>query len=465
MFYKNTFKTLWATCTLVLLSAEFAPAWAECTSEKATCADLDGRVKRLEDKAITSSNMKVTFEGWVNRAVQWADNGFHSNVSHTSPSNVTSNITVKGMIDPVPGFTLGTEVQIDFNANGTTGSTGNNTLVDVRRAQSGAQSEASFSNRIAEITADSKTFGKLSLGRGYMASTGVIYYTDLSGTYFFLHPYSSIGGISFRNKATKGVLNSNPLSPGRSLKPGILIFEPGDGGSVYGRNDRIRYDSPNFYGFNLCASHAYQKIGDLFDVALKFAAILKGVTLVVQTSWARNDTQDFVQGFNFQQNATVLGQTDLYKGPKFDTTNGAIGVLLPVSASGKEGTGLNFHVSAARRKWKLENQDDGRAFQGKIGYLDYFFPIGKTAFVVSAGKWKAMDVDFWTNTPAFPGSEGTGRKITLVGRNWGTGIVQTIDSVGTSIYLRYDNYRLKRQHTRDKFRDVNMVYAGVFVKL
>jgi len=71
-----------------------------------------------------------------------------------------------------------------------------------------------------------------------MASSGVIYYTDLSGTYFFLHPYSSIGGISFRHKKTGTPFNPNPQTGGKTtLKPGILIFEPGDGGGVFGRND------------------------------------------------------------------------------------------------------------------------------------------------------------------------------------------------------------------------------------
>lgn len=459
MFNRKSFQV----ALLICLSA-VGQSFANGELGKTGCG-LETRVKRLEEKAVTTDTLKLTFEGWVNRAVQWADNGFHSNTSYISPGNVTSNLQITGMVDPVPDFTLGTQVQLDFNQNGNASRTSDSSVVDIHLAQTGLQSEQGISVRQSEVTADSKTFGKLYLGRGYMASTGVIYYTDLSGTYFFLHPYSSIGGISFRNDADGTPFNNNPLNPGRTLKPGILIFESGDGGSILGRNDRIRYDSPNYYGFNISTSHGYQNVGDIFDVALKFAAILAGTTIVAQTSWARNYTRDYIQGFNFNQNATVLGASPLYRGPKFDTTNAAIGILSPFSMSGKQGTGFNVHFSWARRKWKLENQSNGLALQGKVGYLDEFFPIGKTAFVVSVGQWKAMDIDFWTNvSPLVPGSTGTGGKITLLGKNWGTGLVQSIDAVGASLYLRYDNYKLTRKHTQDKYRDVNIVYGGAMIK-
>lgn len=449
MFHKKTLKILLLTSSLTVVSASHA-------------ASLESRVKLLEDKAVTSDKAKISVSGWINRAIQWASNGINSSVSHVSPSNVTSNLQITGMIDPTPGWTVGSQVQIDFAQNGTTGRTSSQSLVDVRRSQSNQQSESALSVRQAEITFDSKSFGKLYMGRGLMASTGVVYYTDMSGTYFFLHPYSSIGGISFRNKATGRPFNENPFSPGSSLKPGISIFEHGDGGSIYGRNDRIRYDSPNFYGFNLCTSHSFQNVGNLFDVALKFAAILANTTVVAQTSWSRNHTQDPYNGVNAATNAPVFaaaaaaGQApnpDNFKGPKFDTMNGAIGVLTPFSWSGKPGNGLNFHFSGARRKWKVANQEDGRALQGKIGYLDEFFSIGKTAFITSYGQWKGMDVDFFNPSN------------TMIGTNAGVGIVQTIDAVGTSLYLRYDNYKLKSKNSGARFHDVNIVYVGALVKL
>jgi len=47
----------------------------------------------------------------------------------------------------------------------------------------------------------------------------------------------------------------------------------------------------------------------------------------------------------------------------------------------------------------------------------------------------------------------------------GAGIVQTIDVVGASVYLRYDNYKLKVKHSDDHFKPVNIVYAGALIKL
>ncbi len=467
-------KNLLTLSALVLTAGMQNTLHAEEKTDEACKPDLETRVKKLEDHAVTSDSIKITLSGWVNRALQWADNGFHSNVSTVSPDNVTSNVQVLGTVDVAPDFTMGAKIQMDYASNGTTGNTGGNTFVDVHRSQSNSLAMRNIIIRESEVTADSKHFGKLSLGRGLMASAGVVYYTDLSGTYYFLHPYSSMGGISFRNARNGRPYNENPNSPDATLKPGALVFEHGDGGSIYGRNDRIRYDSPNYYGFNLSTSHSYQNVGDLFDVALKFAAILAKYTIVAQTSWARNHTQDYIQGFNFMQNAAVLGNpnplvssnSNLFKGPKFDTFTGAIGVLTPFSFSGKEGTGFNFHFSGASRKWKMANQANGRALQGKIGYLDQYFAAGKTAWVASYGQWRAMDIDFWTNaSPLIPGSTGTGRPITMVGTNWGTGVVQNIEAAGTAVYLRYDNYRLKRKGTADRFKPVNIVYSGLMVKL
>jgi|GEM_PF-2866044 len=463
-----------ATCSLIALTACNAPALANAGPAAPQC---DQAAKKADDKFVKSDSAKLTLSGWVNRAIQWADNGFHSNTSYVSPGNVTSNLQITGMYDPVPDWTVGTQFQIDFNQNGTAGATTKKTvLVDIHRAQSNSESENSLSVRQAEFSVDSKKFGKLSVGRGYMASSGVIYYTDLSGTYFFLHPYSSIGGISFRHKKTGTPFNPNPQTGGKTtLKPGILIFEPGDGGGVFGRNDRIRFDSPNFYGFNFSTSHSYQNIGDLFDFALKFAAPLGGTIVTAQVSWARNYTRDPFNGANLVTSGLTLAQifalqmnpnsVDLgdIKGPRFDTLTYAAGVLFPCSFSGKEMTGLNFHFSGANRKWKIHAEEDGLplngkqenglALQGKIGFLDYFFPIGKTAMVASYGQWRAMDVDFFDPTK------------TMIGTNWGAGIVQTIDVVGASVYLRYDNYKLKVKHSDDHFKPVNIVYAGALIKL
>jgi hypothetical protein len=456
-------KSLTSSLVISMFIAGLSPASANGQAPAHKQSELESRVKRIEERAVMSDSKRILISGWVNRALQWADNGFNSNFSHVSPDNVTSNLQIKGTAEFSPTITVGTNIQIDFGQNGTNGTTGNNTFVDIHRSQTNAISESRLGVRVAEVVFDSAVLGKVSAGRGYMASAGVLYYTDLSGTFVFLHPYSSMGGISFRNRLNGRPFNPNPLFPNSTLKPGVAVFEHGDGGSIYGRNDRIRYDSPNFYGFSVSTSHAYQNVGDLFDVAVKFAAILAKFTIVAQTSWARNHTRDQYNGVNLQTNGIPLAALPLLAanpaaaanltGPKFDTFNGAIGVLTPLSFTGKDGTGLNFHFSGVHRKWDVVNQANGRALQGKIGYLDEFYSIGKTALVTSYGQWKAMDVDFYDP------------RRTMTGTNWGVGVVQNIDVVGTSLYLRYDNYKLKSKRSFDSFKPVDIVYAGALVKL
>lgn len=439
--------------------------WAAGT-EKASCCnkELENRLAKLESKAVMSGASSIKIDGYLNRAIQWADNGFKRNISHVSPAHMTSNLEVTGIHAFNDDLKFKSVFAIEFGSNSVSGSTSDTTFVDVGVSQSNTRASNQLSIRQVEVVAESQNYGSLFFGRGYMGSTGVIYYTDLSGTHVFLHPYTTIGGISFRNKATGRPYNENPFTPGSTLKPGGLVFDDGDGVSLSGKNDRIRYDSPKFYGFNISVSHAFQSYGNMYDAALKFAAILAKTVVVAQTSWSKNKSRDYVNGFNFTTPAfTGLANA---KGPKYRTINGALGLLFPFSFSGKEWTGLNFHISGAHRKWNINNQVDGKALQIKLGFVDEFTSLGKTAFVVSAGRWKAMDIDFWTNTPVIvPGSDGTGGPIHMVGRNWGTGVVQNFDKVGSQVYLRYDNFKLSRKGTADRYRDVNIVYAGVKVNL
>lgn len=455
MFKKNNLKILLTTSSIALLNISIACAGnAVKESQK---SDLLNRVEKLEAKAVTSDKSKINISGFVNRAIQWADNGLKSNLSHISPANLTSNLLIDAVHQYNEDLKISGLVKFEFGSNSTVGSTGEQSLVDVHKSQTNDQASKAISIAQSEITFEHKKYGKLHMGRGLMASTGALYYTDMSGTYVFLHPYSTIGGIGFRNKATGTLYGENPLAAGSTIKPGASVFEHGDGGSIYGKGDRIRYDSPNYYGFNLCTSHSFQNVGNMFDVALKFAAILAKYTIVSQVTWARNHTRDPYNGVNLVTNPGVQTFAQ-FRGPKFDTTNFALGVLTPFSFSGKEGTGFNFHISAVSRKWKMANQKNGLAMQGKLGYLDQYCALGKTALVASYGQWHAMDVDLSTNI-------GNNGPITMVGTNWGVGVVQNIESAGTQLYLRYDNFKLKRKGTADRFHPVNIVYAGALVKL
>jgi hypothetical protein len=99
-----------------------------------------------------------------------------------------------------------------------------------------------FDQRWAEVSLDSKRFGKLSLGKGATASygsasvdlsqTSVISYTTISDT---------AGGMLFRQSSDDTLTNVRIVDAFNSL----------DG---LNRRDRVRYDTPTFYGFRLATS-------------------------------------------------------------------------------------------------------------------------------------------------------------------------------------------------------------------
>ena len=99
-----------------------------------------------------------------------------------------------------------------------------------------------FDQRKAEVTLDSKRWGKLSLGKGDTASytTGAV---DLSGTGAI--SYSTIvdtaGNMIFRESDT-GAFSD------------VRVFQAFNSFDGLSRQNRLRYDSPNIGGFRFAAS-------------------------------------------------------------------------------------------------------------------------------------------------------------------------------------------------------------------
>jgi hypothetical protein len=248
------------------------------------------------------------------------------------------------------------------------------------------------------VSLDSKRFGKLSLGKGDTASNNSAE-VDLSKTDII--QYSSIadmaGGLLFRQ--TNGdTLTDVSVSD---------AFKNLDG---LGRRNRVRYDTPTFYGFHLATSAVSDQ---RYDASLWWGG----------------------QGFGFKAAGAAAVAF-----PNEDDTDfqydGSFSLL-------HEDTGLNLTLSAGLKE--RDNQGDEENFYAKVGWLTTFFSFGETGFGVD-----------YTRSLNFPTGRDDGYSV-------GAAAVQQFEEYGTEIYLQYRHHSLDRD-VEPSVQDINVGTIGARVK-
>ena len=221
-----------------------------------------------------NDSIRLTLSGQVNRGVLFADNGSDSEVFHVDNDNSSTRFRFVGEGDLNDDITVGSQIELQFESN----STG-----DISFNQSDA-ADAEISERKLELYFDSDRFGRLWIGQGDTASNSTSE-VDLSGT--TVVAYSSIsdmaGGLAFEN--------------GTQIKNAYSNF---DGLS---RDDRLRYDTPNFGGFTVSASSVES---DDWDGAIRFGGEISGVRTAAAIAYAESNSFSQING-----SASVLLQSGL----------------------------------------------------------------------------------------------------------------------------------------------------------
>jgi hypothetical protein len=233
--------------------------------------------------------------------------------------------------------------------------------------------------RKAELYLESKTYGKLWLGQGSMASDSSAE-VDLSGTTVVGYALVSdmAGGPFFR--FSDGTLTSIKVKD---------AFTDFDG---LGRKLRVRYDTPQFAGFTISSSVGTQVVPDqthetVWDLAARY-----------------DKTID-----DFKISAAIA-----YSEPADDQSlyDGSVSIL-------HQPSGLSLTVAAA---YSDEDVVDGRYGYFKLGYQTNIFEAGKTAFSVDA--YFGEDIDAAGSTS----------------QSFGAQLVQNLDYYQTELYLGLRQY-------------------------
>jgi hypothetical protein len=349
--------------------------------------------EKKPEAVVRSRNDKVSLQiyGQVNRAALYANDGDEDNWFFVDNDNSSTRIGLLGSTNAIDDFSIGTRFEVEFQSNASN---------EVSQEDKNGVGDNNFKRRHFDIFLKSERFGKLSLGRGDTASNNTAE-VDLSGT--DVVGYSSIadmaGGQLFFDNDTDTLSNTTIGD----------VFNNFDGLS---RDDRLRYDTPNFYGFFASGSVVS---GDAADLALFYSAKLGDFKLAAAAAYS--------------DPAGTSNSVD-------DIIDGSISVL--------HSSGFSLTFAGGTRDYKVSGRDDGTFYYGKLGYQRKFFSLGTTA----------MSVDYGRNDDV----EQDGDEANTVGFQF----VQNIDQWATEYYLGYRYHNLDRDNT--DFKDINALMTGLRVK-
>lgn len=343
-------------------------------------------------KTVTSGSdkVKLAISGQVNRAVMMADDGQETDVFHVDNDHSSTRVRFVGEGKPTEELTVGAQIEVQMESN--------SSAAISQSTENAAVGGASFTERKLELFLKHKRFGNLWLGQGETATENVSH-ADLSGT--GLIAYAAVqdlaGGMLFRTEA--GALTAVTIAS---------VYDDLDGAS---RQDRIRYDTPNYLGLSASAGHVQ---GGINDYALFYAA-----------QWG---------GF---KTAAALGYVDFSSvGTTDDRLSGSASVL-------HDPTGVSLTLAAGRDDFETPGRADATFWYGKLGYQRQLFSFGKT--------FTAIDFGYDKNEGQNDDEMSTA----------GLGLVQKIDAWGTELYGGYRWHHLNRSALELDDINVGMVGARV----
>ena len=360
------------------------------TPGSAGVAGHDAAAQAKPDVQSGNDKVSVKLYGQLNRGVLIADDGDSTKTYQVDNDNSSTRIGLLGSVKPNEGWGIGTKFEVEFESNSSSA---------VNQDEQNGVGGDNFQERWVEIFVQSP-YGKLSLGQGDTASNNTSE-VDLSGT--TVAGYSDFnavaGGMFFYDNETKDLSGTRPKD----------IFSNFDGLS---RDDRIRYDTPEWNGLSLATSAISGGGG---DAALFYTFKNDQFKLAAATAYSNpGSTSDTID----------------------DTVNGSVSLL--------HSSGLNLTFAGGVRDLKDSDRDAPSFFYTKLGYRTSFSKLGDTAFSIDYGSNDDVKND---------GDEA---------ESFGAQFVQYIDNWATEFYLSFRNYDLDRSGA--DYEDVNALLSGLRVK-
>jgi predicted porin len=230
-----------------------------------------------------SDRVKLSVSGQIDRAIIYGNDGKAANVRNVDNEISSTRLRFVGEGQLTDTTSGGTNIETELRPNSSATTTLTQNLPQ-------PASTATFTVRQAEGYIQDPGWGGVRLGFGSTATYQTVE-NDLSGTFTAAYPNVSDmdGGFAFRQRHTAMVPSSSTSfvsSPGGAYGPAVgAVFNFFGGLS---RDDRIRYDTPTFYGFQFATSLVD---GGAADVAVRYAGEFDGHQLVAAVGFADADAR------------------------------------------------------------------------------------------------------------------------------------------------------------------------------
>lgn len=325
--------------------------------------------------------MQLTLKGHINRAMMFADNGFTTRLLHVDNDNSSTRFGAHALADVTCDLSMGANMVLELQSN----KSGEIDIFDNVRG-------VNFTQRVTEIFFDSHSFGKLSLGFGATRSDTTSE-NDLSGTDMIalgasIDSFS--GGLRFREARDS---------------PGPQIIEVHNGMDGLSKDNRVRYDSPEFCGWSIGASHITQNSG---DVGVNFNGEISSTKI---------------------QASAVL----LRKAGEFSQSSGSAAFLFANGISISFASGHRFNLKAPDRSPFM--------YHSKLGY----------SFNMSCFGDSHIAVDYGAGHHFIKKNDHA--------QAMGLFFVQDIEKAASEIYVGFRSHKLKRPGVH--FRSIQATMLGV----
>ncbi len=378
------------------------------------CADLEERVAELEATTARKGNRKVslTVYGQVTSAVMWWESdddapgaaGDESNVYVVDPQTSGTRFGFKGKAKITSDWSAGYRIELQYQQADADA---------IRKDNDEGPNLPEF--RLANWYIKSKTLGKITVGQGNTANSGI---------------------------AEINVANSNIADGMSSSHAGDEIIERTlDGPDLenfeFNRRNVVRYDTPTVAGFILSASYGED---DLWDVALRYAGELGGFKIAAGIAYGEVTDGTVSLGDGAFRNSNGNGGI---QESAIQTLNGGLSVK-------HVGTGLFATGSAGTR------DADGNVSCGAALCEEESF------WFVNAGieqKWSSLG-----KTTLFGMGGEYEDAISRSAQHWGLGAVQKIDAAAMDMFISYRHYDIDPSPGTNTEPTFDTVVGGARIK-
>ena len=371
------------------------------------CADLEARIAQL--KATTARkgnrNVKLTISGYVAQEITWWDDGGERNAYlHGLGPTQATHVKLNGEAVISPGWKAGHLIRIQNLSDNPFGRSG---------AAAMDQNSSTFNQglnlQMSYWYLQSEAFGTLSIGKLAPAAKSIAMFTDKSGTQI-------IDNDTFLDGFPQFIIRSGgDLSPA-GLTWGQLAFCYAQNAPLGGDCDglvmnAVRYDTPLFAGFSASASWGED---DDWQIGARYAGEKSGFKVLLGVGYSGSSDEKL----------SVVLPSLIEKDSRYFQAGGYAEHV---------DTGLFLHVAYGRednggtRLAGNATPPNGEHWFLKGGVRRKWTPLGATIVYGDAGKY----ID-----QVGPAAVSLGITSSELNQ-FGGGIVQELDSVSMSVWLKY----------------------------